>query len=156
MLLIKGMVCAAIVCFCAAMGYLAAGRFRARKKFFEQLHAFNERYLNELGYARRPLRQFVAAYVYAGDFNKYLQRFLSDRTADCTFRYLTSEERAACKDYFAMLGRGDAHAQSGYFGARRVVLEEKSAVCTRDAKARGELYCKLGLLAGFAIVILIV
>ena len=55
-----------------------------------------------------------------------------------------------------MLGRGDALSQSGFFSARRAALEQKKADTEKEAKARGALYLKLGLLAGLAFVILII
>ena len=55
-----------------------------------------------------------------------------------------------------MLGRGDAQSQQSCFSAQKAILEEKKADSEREAKTRGELYLKLGLLAGLALVILIV
>ena len=55
-----------------------------------------------------------------------------------------------------MLGKGDAFSQKGYFEMQKSALEEKKTKSTAEAKRHGELYLKLGLLAGLAIVILIV
>ena len=49
-----------------------------------------------------------------------------------------------------------ASSQKGYFCARREPLGEVRAACEKQAKAKGELYLKLGLLAGLAFVILII
>ena len=70
--------------------------------------------------------------------------------------FLTDEEKKECADYFSMLGKGDAFSQSGFFTARRAALAQKKEESEKEAKARGELYLKLGLLAGLAFVILII
>ncbi len=145
-----------IIGFCIGLGYIAAEKYRARRRFFAQLDGFNERYLNELSYARTPLNDFLRAYPYAGDFGKSVEAFAAERKLSFAYGYLTKEERADCADYFSMLGKGDAASQSGYFSAKKVQLAEQKATAEREAKARGELYLKLGLLAGLAFVILII
>lgn len=145
-----------IIACSTAGGYLAANKFRARKKFYMQFSAFNERYLNELNYARRPLSAFLKEYEYTGDFDKMLKGFSENREKKVAYSYLTQEERAACADYFSMLGKGDAHSQKNFFSAKKAGIEEKRAAAEKEAKSRGSLYVKLGLLAGLAVVILIV
>ena len=65
---IKLLVSGAVIAFCIFLGYLAAGKYRSRKKFFTQFHSLNERYLTELGYMRRTLDDFFAEFSYEGDF----------------------------------------------------------------------------------------
>ncbi len=156
MLWLKIIVSCAIVAFGIGIGYLAAGKYRSRKKFFAQLYDFNERYLSELGYSRKPLPVFLKEFPATGDFRKSLEGLAFSRAPDLRYPYLTADEKKECGDYFFMLGRGDAQSQSGYFGARREPLGEKKAACEKEAKANGELYIKLGLLAGLAFVILII
>ena len=65
----------AIVAFTSFCGYLFAKKYRQRKQFFSQWKEFNERFLNEISYYRRPLIEFVFKYPYKGEFNKLLERF---------------------------------------------------------------------------------
>ena len=60
MLWLKFLLAGCSIAFCVALGYLAANKYRSRRKFFDAFHTFNERYLSELGYARKPLPQFFA------------------------------------------------------------------------------------------------
>ncbi len=154
MLWLKVVLAGAAVAFCVLLGYLAANKYRSRKAFYAQFYLFNERYLSELGYARRPLPQFLAAYPYTGDFQRTLAAFSAHGMSFPAC--LTQEEKKECEDYFGMLGRGDAHTQSGYFGARRAALAERKDKSKKEAEERGTLYLKLGLLAGLAFVILII
>ncbi len=145
-----------VVAFCTALGFFAAAKYRSRRRFFGQFCAFNERFLNELDYARKPLSAFLAESSYTGDFGKSVKAFDLTRRNEFGYGYLTKEERAFCEDYFSMLGRGDALSQRGYFASRSGTLGEKRDLSRKEAKERGELYCKLGLLAGLAFVILII
>ncbi len=153
---IKFLLSGLIIAFCILLGYLAANKYRARKKFFAQMEAFNGRYLNELSYSRKPLGEFLSAYTYTGDFAKTVESFAKTRQPSFKYSFLTKEEKNECADYFSMLGKGDSFSQSDYFAAKKTYLAEKKAVSEKECKARGSLYLKLGLLAGLAFVILIV
>lgn len=152
---IKLLLSAAIIAFCIFLGYFAAGKYRARKKFYIQFYDFNERYLNELAYARRPLPVFLKECAYVGDFEKAVNGF-SEQFAVKKINYLTEDERNQLSGYFKMLGKGDSSSQSAFFSAQKNYLEEKKGGSESEAAKRGELYLKLGLLAGLAFVILIV
>ena len=64
-----------IVCFTSFCGYVLARRYRERKEFFSQLYEFNERFLNEIAYYRRPLAEFARIYTYKGEFQQTLNGF---------------------------------------------------------------------------------
>ncbi len=152
----KLILCAAIVAFSVALGAFAAGKYRARRQFYRQFYTFNERYLTELRFMRRPLGEFFSAYTYEGDFGALVIAAAEHKAWDKKAEYLTQEERAQLADYFHMLGRGDAQSQQACFTAQKGILEEKRTESEREAKTRGELHLKLGLLAGLALVILII
>ncbi|MCI9009698.1 MAG: hypothetical protein HFE27_00745 [Clostridia bacterium] len=153
---LKFLVSICVIAFCVFLGYLASAKFRLRKKYFVQLATFNERYLNELSYARKPLSDFLREYPYNGDFAKTIGAIAQRQDARPKLGYLNKDEKKYCADYFEMLGKGDAVSQKSFYSAQTGQLEEKKTVSEREAKSRGELYLKLGLLAGLAFVILIV
>lgn len=146
----------AIIAFCMLLGYIAAGKYRSRKLFFTQLFSFHERYLNELSYSRKPLSQFISEYSYAKEFGKTVEDYQTNRIPKLDYPFLKKDERVYLADYFAMLGTSDARSQNGYFSAQTGSINEKKAESEKEAKTRGELYLKLGLLAGLAFVILII
>ena len=153
---LKIIICIAVIAFSTAVGYLLAGKYRARKKFYEQFCLFNKQYLNELSYTRKSLPDFLKEHEYTGDFAKAIKKCVEARDTSVNFSFLGKEERAACGNYFSMLGKGDALSQKSYFGAQTQVLEARYADEEKQAKSRSSLYVKLGLLAGLAIVILII
>lgn len=155
-MLLKFLVAGLAIAFCTLLGYFAAGKYRARKSFFSQLCDLNERYLSELEYRRKPLGEFLKDCKFTGDFAKTAELFLAQGRAEIKYSYLTKSEREEAENYFGQLGRGNTEAQAGFFGAKRAQLCEWKEKSAAEAKKRGELYLKLGLLAGLAFVILIV
>ena len=153
---LKLLLCVFIVAFCTFLGYLSAGKYRARKRFYVDMYAFHERYLNELSYARRPLSKLLQIEKEGGDFFRFLRGHAQKGKRDEFPSYLSEEEKKDFEEYLNMLGVGDSFSQKGYFGAKSKSLSESKDAAVKEEKERGELYLKLGLLAGLAFVILIV
>ncbi len=153
---IKFALAVAIILFCTFLGYLAAGKARTKSNFYLQFSAFNERYLNEIEYARKPLSAFLSMHEYAGEFGGVVKRFSERKDVLPKENFLSEEEKSELKDYFSMLGNGDTSSQKEYFSIRTKQLAGKAETYRKEAKERGELYLKLGLLFGLAVVILIV
>lgn len=156
----------AIVAFTSFCGYLLAKKYRQRKEFFSQFKEFNERFLSEISYYRRPIREFASRYAYKGEFHTLLEDFfrsLTSRSADArsftdfpTYGFLTTEEKKVVEDYFLMLGKGDSGSQKGYFSAVKEPLNKLQTESETACKKYGDLYVKIGFLCGLLILILIV
>lgn len=155
----------AIVAFTSFCGYLFAKKYRQRKQFFSQWKEFNERFLNEISYYRRPLIEFVFKYPYKGEFNKLLERFfqtIDDRTLFLgiiyeknEYAFLSQEEKGMIEDYFMMLGKGDSASQKAYFSALKEPIGKMQSGAETAYKKYGDLYVKLGFLCGLLILILL-
>ena len=156
MILIKVLVAVLLVAFTTFLGYFLAGKYRVRKRYFAEFSRFNERYLAELSYERRQLMRFLQEETYEGEFGKAVEKFCKERTVSFDLPFLAAEERTDRENYFRRLGRGDAHTQTAFYAAQSKRLEELKLQSEREAKARTELYLKLGLLAGLALVVLII
>ncbi len=164
--MIKFLLGVAIVAFCSFCGYLLAKKYRRRKAFFKELKEFNERFLNEIAYYRRPVREFVANYTYQGEFQELLSDYISavdersplERILSETEKYdfLRREEKRTVVDYFSMLGKGDSASQKSYFSSVKEVLSSLQAQTEAEAKKYGDLYVKMGFLCGLLLLILIV
>ena len=164
--MIKFLLGIAIVSFGSYCGYIFAKKYRKRKLFFGQLKEFNERFLSEVSYYRRPLREFVSKYIYKGEFQMFLQNFFleidelsqSEHSSmgfpDCEF--LKSEDKALLEDYFKMLGKGDSASQKTYFSAAKEWIAKLYGDAENEYKKYGDLYIKLGFLCGLLILILMI
>ena len=163
-MLIKFLLGIAIVAFTSFCGYLFSGKYRKRSLFFRQLNAFNERFLTEISYYRRPIGEFATRYSYNGEFNTLLQDFLkslSDSHAwqglnKSDYSFLKKEEKRIIEDYFLMLGKGNSTSQKAYFSSMKDSLSSmyNEAKCIQEKY--GNLYIKIGFLCGLLILILIV
>ncbi len=163
--MIKFLLGVAIVAFTSLCGRLLARKYRERKDFFKQFKEFNERFLSEIAYYRRPLQEFVEGYAYRGEFRALLEDYFSALDEQLPngnifdwekYSFLNEEERRTVEDYFQMLGKGDSASQKGYFTSvqgRLSALRESSEL---DAKRYGDLYVKIGFLCGLLILILII
>ena len=153
----------ALVGFATFCGYFLAKKYRQRKSFFAQLHAFNERFISEVSYYRRPLREFVGAYSYHGEFQILLADFLTVSRQNgedfalngAEYSFLKKDEQSAVKDYFMMLGRGDSASQKSYFSSMNNTLAKWHSESVVISKKYGDLYVKLGFLCGLFLLILI-
>ncbi len=164
--MIKFLLGIAIVAFTSLCGYILSKKYRQRKEFFRQLKEFNSRFLTEVSYTRRPLRDFAQAYSYRGEFQALLQdyfAFLEKSLPVGTpfyeqnkYPFITAEEGRTLENYFLMLGKGDSGAQKGYFSAMGETLNALRESSEKDAKRYGDLYVKIGFLCGLLILILIV
>lgn len=156
LLWIKFALAAIIVLFCTFLGFFASQKYRDRRSFFSDLYSFNQKYLAELKFSRKPLSELLGDTEPKGDFFLALKEFLGARKVNLCKSYLTKEEKDFVLEYLQMLGRGDSHSQSGYFSAQDAALFKWKEESMKNAKNYTDLYLKLGLLGGLAVVILIV
>ena len=155
-----------MIAFTSFCGYLLARKYRQRKLFFRQLYEFNERFLTEIAYYRRPLREFAAKYTYRGEFAELLERFFEELDNEMVqeatfvdkahFSFLKEEECRAVKDYFFMLGRGDSASQRSYFSSVKEELFSKCLDVEKTCKKYADLYVKIGFLCGLLLLILMI
>jgi hypothetical protein len=67
----------AVVAIATAFGYLLSKKYRQRRRFFAQLREFNEQFIHEITYYRRPIKDFLACHAYDGEFDVLLQKYIS-------------------------------------------------------------------------------
>lgn len=157
----------AIVCFTTYCGRFCARKYRLRKHFFGQFYEFNERFLNEIAYYRRPLMEFAVKYPYKGEFQKLIEGFfgtLRQKTTKDTgvhglldeYDFLKADEKVFAGDYLTMIGKGDSGSQKEYFSGVRKQLSDYKEESAKECERYGNLYLKLGFLLGLAVLVLIV
>ena len=164
--MIKFLLGIVIVVAASLIGRALARNYLRRKRFFAQMEQFNQRFLAEISYYRRPLFEVYAQYSYEGEFQELLESFfllqkqgetlknasLLDLSA---FSFLDEEDRRAVGDYFLTIGRGNTVSQKEYFSTAEKMLSKYREQSEIDCKKHVDLYTKLGFLAGLAILILI-
>ena len=161
----KYVLCILVVAFTSVCGFLLAKKYRKKKEFYIQFSIFNERFITELSYFRRPILQFIHSYAYKGEFLYFLNGYLelNDKTNthlqfivdNATFYFLTPDEKAMLINYFSMIGKGDSHSQKSYFSSMKDLLNKAENQAIENCKKYQTLYLKLGFLFGVFIIILI-
>ena len=166
--MIKFILGVAIVCFTSFCGYLLAKKYRQRKSFFVQMNEFNERFLSEIAYYRRPIKEFSEKYEYKGEFDELLSSFVGSlgKSGDAEgqaekgflpeYSFLTKDEAGFVRDYFLMVGKGDSASQSAYFTSVKGTLGEYKRKAAEECAKYGDLYLKLGFLYGLMILVIII
>ena len=161
--LIMGICIVAFTTFC---GYLFSRKFRQRSDFIQQFKEFNERFLSEIAFRRRPIKAFIEAYSYKGEFDKLLSVYCNGLEKGCglslgmdlkkEYSFLKEEDRQVINDYFLMLGKGDSFSQKGYFATSKDALEKLYVEAENNCKKYVHLYIKLGFLCGLTLLILLI
>ena len=164
--LIKVLLGVAIIIFFGFCGYLLARKYRKRKLFFEQFQIFNERFLGEVTYCRRPILEFLTKFTYKGEFALLLADYmraiggerinLGEFLQYSDYDFLKTEDKAFLNDYLSMLGRSDSTSQKSYISSAGHEIEARKNDAQSEYKKRGDLYLKLGLLLGLFILILLI
>ena len=156
----------ATVAFTSFCGYLLAKKYKKRMLFFQEFFTFNERFLSEISYYRRPVKEFIALYSYTGEFNELIEDIFLKREEGLPgdkiflgkeeYCFLKEEDKKTVEDYFFMLGKGDSASQKEYFSSikdRLIFLRNNAEI---ESKRYVDLYIKIGFLCGLLILILIV
>ena len=164
--MIKFLLCIAIVAFTSLCGYLLAKKYRQKKNFFTQMVVFNERFLSELTYFRRPIHEFVFSYTYHDEFLQLLKDYsranlkhnvnMHEILNDSTYSFLKNDEKKIVLNYFSMLGKADSAAQKTYFSSMKEILRSAEIGAITNYQKYGSLYIKIGFLIGLLILILII
>lgn len=153
-----------IVCFTTLCGYILTKKYRERKLFFNQFSHFNERFINEIIYYKRPIQQFLSNYLYKGKFQEFLEGYwiyLKDKNNEKIalineYSFLNNEEKRLILDYFSMIGTGDSKSQFNYFSGIKNQLNALKNTSETEHKKYANLYLKLGFLCGLFIVIILI
>jgi stage III sporulation protein AB len=155
----------AVVLVSTAFGYIASNKYRQRRRFLGQFREFNDRFINEITYYRRPIKEFLASNTFDGLFQALLQEYVQ-RLEDFTeanavfnlsdYSFLSENEKNDLLGYFNMLGKGDSLSQKAYFFSMRERLVQYETESVLQGKKYENLYLELGFLCGLFILILII
>jgi stage III sporulation protein AB len=162
-MLIKWVLCLTLLVFTSSVGYAFSSKYRKRKLFFSQFYDFNQKFLQELSYSKRPIKEFLQIYPFKGEFLLLLEEYRQKIGRDNFFNeyfsentFLSFEEEKWIIEYFEQLGKGDSESQKTTFLNRSKDLEIFKKRSEDEYKKYAELYVKLGVLVGLAIIIVII
>ena len=156
----------AVVAIATAFGYLFSKKYRQRRRFFTQFREFNEQFIHEITYYRRPIKEFLSCHTYDREFDMVLQKYeaiLSNNAFKnrelfdlSEYSFLNENEKTDITDYFMTIGTGDSASQKCYFLSMRERLSKYESDAISQGKKYENLYIELGFLCGLFILILII
>ena len=156
----------AIVAVFTAGGYILSKKYRQRRRFLGQFREFNEQFINEITYYRRPIKEFLSMHTFEGEFHLLLQSYMMSldqhreeggQPLDLSpYAFLCENERVDVLDYFTALGKGDTVSQKSYLQSMRERLTKYESEAISQGKKYENLYIELGFLCGLFILILII
>jgi stage III sporulation protein AB len=156
----------AIVVISTLLGYVLSKKYRQRRRFLGQFREFNEQFINEITYYRRPIKAFLDRQRFDGEFQVLLQSYdaLLDQYTEkegkvldlSPYTFLSENEKADVYDYFMTLGKGDSESQKRYFLSMQERLTNYEAKAISQGKKYENLYIELGFLCGLFILVLII
>lgn len=162
-MLIKVVLCLTLLIFTSGVGYGFASKYRKRKAFFTQFYDFNQKFLQELTYTKRPIKEFLLSCPYKSEFLALLEEYRQNLGQDNFFTeyfslntFLSVEDEKMVVEYFKQLGKGDSDSQKILFSNRSNDLKQCKDKAETEYKKYAELYVKLGVLIGLAIIIVII
>lgn len=162
-IMLKIIICLSILAFTSGCGYYLARKYRQRKIFFNQYELFNEHFLQEVRSFRRPLQEFISARHYKAEFEDLLQIYIKllGKNVDLynefeVFTFLTVEERREIAEYFNRLGRSDSDSQTRFYDEMKGRIGSLVKNANDEYRKYADLYVKLGVLIGLAIIIIII
>ncbi|MDE5549172.1 MAG: stage III sporulation protein AB [Clostridia bacterium] len=157
-----------ILCFiCAYLGIVGKKYYDKRYKYLADFNDFLLALIDGISYSKDRLpeisRKFLASTK--GAFAKNLSEYLSliemgqdkekiEKCFDC--KYLKKGDKEYFKDFFLSLGKVDYDTQMSKLNLSKSEMEKMLAKAERDCKSTGNLFAKLGLLLGIAIMIILV
>ena len=153
----------AVVAFTTICGNFLSGKYKKRKRLFQEASSFNEGFLEEIIYTKRPFEEFCQKRITTGDFSALLIEELTRREKRRTtpldlseYTFLLPDEKRFFAEYFSAFGRGDSLSQKGYFSQARNHLQALKQKAEEECKKYVELYTKMGFLCGLAILIILI
>ena len=162
-IVVKILICLSILIFTSGCGYYLARKDRQRKLFFRQYEIFNEHFLQEIRSLRRPLHEFISSKSYKAEFADLLGIYMNSlgKTVDLCdefeeFTFLTLEERRDLAEYFNRLGKSDSDSQNRFYDEMKGRISGLVKSANEEYGKYADLYVKLGVLIGLAIIIIII
>lgn len=159
--LIGGGLLALIACY---IGVLIKKRYTQRQIFYKSANAFAKSLASELSTLKTPLPTFVKNYLQGkkGDFESVLERWLEtsaslnkgDRDI-FKISILKADEQMELQRFFQPLGKSVLSEQLAHITNFQKLFETRADDCEKDSKKLGNMYFKLCVLMGLALLLIL-
>lgn len=159
--LIAGGLLALIACY---IGVLVKRRYAKRVTFFKSACEFSSCLATELSLKKTPMPEIAAKFLQgrAGEFESCVECWINLAKSGGIYSFenanvsiLKTDEKKQLVSFFSMLGKTDLNDQLSHAGYYKNLFEQKQKTCIEENKKLGNMYFKLCVLAGIAIMLIL-
>lgn len=159
--LIAGGLLALVACY---VGVLIKKRYKTRVEFFKSACNFTQTLSTELSMKKTPMPDVAQKFLQGreGEFEKTVENWMSyiKRGEQITFEkmqipLLKNEEKKQIVEFFSSLGKTDLQDQLAHVAYYQNLFLQKSKICEEESKKLGNMYFKLCVLLGIAIMLIL-
>ena len=132
-------------------------KFTDRRKFFADFYDFNQILINEIYFSKKTI-PYIINENFKDDslFYKLLKEYFIEKKIEFkNVLFLTEKENAFLNKYIEGLGGTDVKSQESYFLEVRSQIKPILDEVNELEKRNKSLYVKIGVLIGFAILIVL-
>ncbi|MDE5990766.1 MAG: stage III sporulation protein AB [Clostridia bacterium] len=156
-----------ILCFISTyLGITGKRYYDKRYRYLSDFNDFLLALIDGISYSKDRLSEISKKYLAStkGLFGKNLNEFLyliessqeEDKIAKCfDCKYLKRADKEYFKEFFLTLGKLDYDTQISRLNLSKAEIEKMLSKAEKDCKSTGNLFSKLGLLLGIAIMIIL-
>ncbi len=157
------MICGAILCVC--LGYIGLEIkkvYAVRVRYLEDYTAFINELIEEISFFESPIGKFVEGIkeFKKKEFRKTLDEFEKAVSESREFVlknvYLNKRDVEIIQNCFNSIGKTDAATQLTNLKNSKIYAEGMLKRAEKEYKTKGQLYGKLGILLGLAVMIIVV
>ena len=152
------------LCLCSAyLGFFIGGKYKKALKFCVEWSDFNGFCKQNITYLKKPIDQIVTEFSYQkkGDFIDLLQQYSTDKVnfkqGDYfqKFNLIKGQNKLLLIEYFNDIGSLNYSAQIERIDYYKSILDKIVEDAKIKSKNNGALACKLGIILGIALMIIL-
>lgn len=159
--IIGGGLLALIACY---IGVLVKRRYRQRYLFYKSASEFARSLHSELSTLKTPVPEVVKTFLksHNGDFENMLEKWLQtsltyDKQNEEIYdiSLLKEDEKRQMQAFLSSLGKSVLSEQIAHINSFQKAFDEKMSECDAESKKLGNMYFKLCVLIGLAVLLIV-
>lgn len=153
----KIILCVLFISACGYGGFLLSKKYGRVERLYFDLNNFCCTFNANLGYEKVPIEKLLAdnETLFEKDFIYLADVYIRGNANDENIDILSDEQKNKIKQFFGLIGRGDAVAQREAMSAYGDYFKNELRNAETDNKNKGKLNKKLGVLLGVFLSVLI-
>ncbi len=135
---------------------------KERSRFYKELYEFVLHLTEQISYAKTPLPQIIKSFamlkesVLGNLLKEYTVELEKGEQLEYSVKYLNEREKQEVLSFFRGLGKTDAENQITSLGESKQWINSKKEHTQKEELSKGNLYYKLAIIIGIALLIIVI